>query len=268
MQPGWFISADMGGALPSFLCKFPANFSFFRTLMSMKAGTVALALALGMSLLANVALLARLREEPPPPAPRPPERVRPAAAAPVTEVVVVREESAPAAVAASPAAPPPARPAPVALAAVQADPQVLGVIRAQEEFGAFWKDLDRVFKARAKVEEERYAQSVIGSVLDFLNLPAGSRPAFDQALRDGSLRLADIRKEHDLAKQALPPKDKTNPAAQAAYQQQKDALDLRRDERTKAVVDGVKLHMDLKDPRHAELAGNLEKLLRNLAPRP
>ncbi|HEX7899551.1 MAG TPA: hypothetical protein VF950_17415 [Planctomycetota bacterium] len=227
--------------------------------------TAALAVALGLSLLGNVVLLTRLRgrEEPRAPAaaaPRAPERPAPVPAVDVPSEDVVRPE-APAAVAAP--APPPLRTSTPAPSAIR-DPLVLGVIQAQEDFGAFWKELDRVFKARAKLEESRYAQTVVGAVQDFLGLSDAARPGFDLALRGAARQLADTRKEYELARQGLPPKDKANPA----YQQQKDALDARYQERTASIVDGVKAHLDLKDPRHGELAGSLDRLLRNLAPRP
>ncbi len=222
--------------------------------------TSALAVALGLSLLGNVVLLSRLRDqkEPRPAAPRTPERApAPVQAAVPAEIIIVRAET-PAPV---PAAAPPPRTSTPAPPSIRHDPQVLGVIQAQEDFGAFWKELDRVFKARSKLEEGLYVRSVIEAVQDFLGLRG---PAFEQALRSGALQLAETRKEFDLAKQSLPPKDKTNPA----YQQQRDALDARFQERTKTIVDGVKIHLDPKVPRHMELEGNLERLLRNLAPRP
>ena len=228
----------------------------------------ALSIALAASLAGNVVLLTRRSgpAEPRPAAPVPAARTpdRPAPVAAPVEEAIVREEVRAKAVAPAPV-PKPSTPAPPA---IRHDPLILGVIQAQEEFGAFWKDLDRVFKARSKLEESRYSQSVIAAVQDFLGLPDAARPAFEQALRNAALQLAETRKEFDLARQSLPPKDKNNPAVYALYQQQKDALDLRYQERTKGVVDGVKAQLDLKNPRHGELAGNLEKLLRNLAPRP
>ena len=142
-------------------------------------------------------------------------------------------------------------------------PEVAQVIQAQEDVGALWKNLERIFKARPKLEEAPYQSAVIAAVHDFLRLPDAARPGFEQSLAVGALRLAEIRKEHELAKQALPPKDKSNPV----YVQQKEALDRRTEERTRAVVDGVAAHLDPRDARHAEFAGRLEKLLRYLGPR-
>ena len=220
--------------------------------------TAVLAVALGLSVLGNIVLLSRLRggDEPRPAAPRTPERPAPPvqAAAPPAEVVVIRPEAP------DPVPPPAPRTSTPAAPAIRHDPQVLGVIQAQDDFGAFWKELDRIFRARSKLDESLYARSIITAVQDFLRLPGST---FDQALRTGALQMAEARREHELARQALPPKEKNNPV----YQQQKDVLDARHQERAASIVNGVKAHLNPADPRHAEFAGSLEKLLRNLAPR-
>ncbi len=229
----------------------------------MKSSTAVLGALLALSLLFNAVAFVRLQDAPPPPvapppAPRPPRPEVPTSVAPVTVAPVARPAELPA-----PAAVPPPPPKP----SVVKDPQVLGVLEAQDDFGILWKELDRVFKARGKLDEAAYAQTVLTALGDFLGMSTSARSSFAEALQAGAASLAAARAEHQAAKDALPPKDKANVASLAVYQQQRDAIDLRYQERSKAAVDGVKSHLDLRQPRHAELAGNLEKLLRNLAPR-
>ncbi len=229
----------------------------------MKRSTAVLGALLALSLLFNAVAFVRLQETPPPvappPAPRPPRTEVPTSAAPIPAVSMPVARPADPLVVVSP--PPPAKPN------VVKDPQVLDVLEAQDDFGILWKELDRVFKARGKLDEAAYAQTVLTAVGEFLGMSTASRAAFAEALQAGAASLAAARAEHQAAKDALPPKDKSNVASLAVYQQQKDAIDLRYQERAKAAIDGVKSHLDLRQPRHAELAGNLEKLLRNLAPR-
>lgn len=232
----------------------------------MKNSTPVLGALLALSLLFNAVAFVRLQEAPPTPvASTPPPR--PLRAEPPTSYAapVYAAPSAPAARPAEPAVA--AVPPPMSKANVVKDPQVLGVLEAQDDFGVLWKELDRVFKARGKLDEPAYARTVLAAVGDFLGMSTSARAAFSEALQAGAASLAAARAEHQAAKDALPPKDKTNVAAQSVYQQQKDAIDLRYQQRAKAAVDGVKSHLDLQQPRHVELAGNLEKLLRNLAPR-
>jgi len=247
----------------------------------MKTGTVILAAALGVSVLFNLVAFARLRDRDEPKsaassgtprlareertAPAPPEE-RGFSTAPAP---AVREaESFPGAPAPQKSGSKKSGSDPLTLPSVRNDPQVLGVLEAQEEFGVFWKDLDRIFKARSKFDEAKYVQTVLTATEDFLLLPEASRPAFREAVKSATAGLGNVRRDYDAAKKALPPKDKSNAQAYAVYQQQKDGLDLRYNEQTRAVLDGVKAHMDLKQPRHAELASNLEKYLRNLMPKP
>lgn len=154
------------------------------------------------------------------------------------------------------------------VSSVRNDPKVTAVLDAQDSFNAFWKDLDRIFKARAKFEEPKYLEAVLGSTMDYLEIPESGRAAFSQAAAAASLSVANARKEYDAGRKALPPKDKTNAAAYAAYQQQKAAVDTRYQEQVKAAVDGLKVTLDINRPRHLEFASNAEKWLRNLAPRP
>lgn len=233
----------------------------------MKNSTAILGALLALSLLFNAVAFVRLQEAPPapvapPPVPRP---VRAELPTPSSDAPVYATPAP----AARPAEPPlvAAAPAPTPKANVVKDPQVLGVLEAQDDFGVLWKELDRVFKARGKLDETAYAQTVFSALGEFLGMSTSARAAFAEALQAGAASLAAARAEHQAAKDALPPKDKTNVASLAAYQQQKDAIDLRYQERSKAAVDGVKSHLDLRQPRHAELAGNLERVLRNLAPR-
>jgi hypothetical protein len=247
----------------------------------MKAGTVVLGMMLAVSGLVNLVLLARLRERgevkagAPAASPRaslrddrapqPARAERPLeAAVPLPSPVAEPAAAAPLTVKSGGAK---AAPAPITIPAVRNDPQVLGVLEAQEEFNVFWKDLDRVFKARSKFDEPKYFQTVVTATEDFLGLPESTRAAFREAAKSGASGLAYARREYDAARKALPPKDKANVAAYAAYQQQKEALDIRYQEQTRLAVEGVKVHLDPKQPRHAELASNLEKWLKNLAPK-
>jgi hypothetical protein len=247
----------------------------------MKMEAIVLRTLLGLSLLFNAVAFVRLRgrEEVGPAAPAPAPRPRAPEARPSGDD---RESPSPGFVpasipeAAAPSAPavpgavPSARSAsaaPGSIPAVRNDPQVRGVLEAQEDFGVFWKDLDRLFKARSKFDEAKYSQTVLAAVGDFLNLSPTSRGAFAGAVTSAASALAEAARQHDAAKNALPPKDKTNLAVYAAYQEQKAAVDLQYKERTRIATEGVKAHLDLAQPRHAELASNLEKLLKNLAPR-
>jgi hypothetical protein len=149
---------------------------------------------------------------------------------------------------------------------VRQDPRIAEVIDAQEKFSAFWKDLDKLFKAKGRVDDAQYFQAAVTTTADFLELPQASRAQFLEASRSGVAALVRSRQEYDAARSALPPKDKNNPAAYAVYQERKDAVDQRYQEQVKAAVSGVKAVLDPSRPRHAEFATQAERWLRNLVP--
>lgn len=151
---------------------------------------------------------------------------------------------------------------------VRNDPKVSEVLDAQDSYSAYWKDLDRVFKARSKFDESKYVQTVLAATVDYLELPENGRVAFSQAAQSAAVGVAQARKDYDAARKALPPKDKANPATYTAYQQQKDGIDARYQEQVKVAVESLKVALDPNRPRHAEFASNAEKWLRNIAPRP
>ena len=240
----------------------------------MKITLIGLGIALAVSLLFNMVLLGRLRDEEDlrttlQTAPRPSrseasvELGRPLEAPEPLPTI----RGAPLVVPAASTAKSPA-PAPAASSIVRNDPKVQEVLDAQDSFSAFWKDLDRVVKARARFDEAKYVQTVLTSTMDFLELPPSVRAPFSQAAQAAASAAAMARKDYDAARKALPPKDKSNAAAYADYQQRKDAVDLRYQTLMKTAVDGLRVHLDPNRPRHAEFASNSEKWIRNLAPRP
>lgn len=151
---------------------------------------------------------------------------------------------------------------------VRDDPAVAAVIDAQEKFNAFWKDLDQLFKAKSRLDDAKFLQAALSTTMDFLELQDAARPRFVEATRSGIAALQMARKDFDDARKALPPKDKTNPAATALYDQQKNAIDDQYKAQSKAAVDGLKSLLDAGRPRHAEFGSNAERWLRNLVPRP
>ena len=237
----------------------------------MNTRTAILSILLAASLLFNVVAFARLSDDEPAKAPAPEPRASRPAERP--------EEPAPLPAAAS-AAPAllkdvgaPAVPAPVktkasaVLAAAQADPKVREVLLAGEQFGAFWRDLDKVFKARGRLEETKYAGAVTSATADFLELGEPGRAQFEEAAKAAAARYGEARKEHDAAKQTLPPKDKSNASAYAAYQQQKEVVDARFQAQVKGAIDTLKPYLSPSDARHQEFLASAEKWLKNLAPR-
>ncbi len=148
---------------------------------------------------------------------------------------------------------------------LERDPKLMEILDAQDAFSAFWKQLDRVFKARDKLDEARYFQTVVASTADYLELQEPARSQFAVAAQAASRSAGDARRERDAAQKALPKKDKTDPAY-AAYQQQRDAIDARYVEQVKAAVDAVRPSVDAARPRHMEFMSNAGRWLRNLAP--
>lgn len=240
----------------------------------MKGGAAfaTVAILLGASVLLNIALLTRSRPPDPEPQPQRPmtQPVREAAVSPVPpagvytpvhEVPVARPvASAPASVATrAPAAP--SRPV------TYFDPSIEAVLDAQDKFGGFWKDLDRVFKAKDRLDETRYFNAVVGSTQEFLELGDPTRGHFAQATQNAVAEMARARKEREDAKKLLPPKDKANPAALAVYNQQKDAIDARYDERVKDAQAAVTGLLDQGRARHAEFSAHADRWLKNLVPK-
>lgn len=239
----------------------------------MKTSTAVLGGLLAVSVMLNLVALTRLKGvEKVEPAPVRPAGTTRTAPAPSAAVAAPSLPGLPAAatpvVPASPAPPTGAvDPEPQAFSAITSDPQVAAVLEAQAEHGRLWRDLDRVFKARDRLDEAKYLGTVMEATTEFLRLPAPQRPLFAQTARTAAEEVARARADHEAAKQSLPPKDKTNPAAYEAYRLQKDALDRRLEERSRAAAEVVKGRLDLGDPRHAEFASRLDRWLRNLAPK-
>jgi hypothetical protein len=150
---------------------------------------------------------------------------------------------------------------------VKADPTVAAVIEAQEEFGAYWKEMDQLFKAKSRLEEARFLQAALGATMDFLELSEAGRARFAQSTQSGILALQQARAEHEAARKTLPPKDKSNPALAAQHDQQKNAIDDRYKAQVKAAVDGLKAALDPARPRHVEFGSNAERWLRNVVPK-
>ncbi len=226
---------------------------------------VTLCVVLAGSALLNVILLSRTSE----PAMAPP---RASAWSPAKDVAPGDPPPTVAAPIPPPAELPPAPGAPPRTAfvppraGIRFDPAVEAVLDAQERFGGFWKDLERVFKAKDRLEEARFFQAVVGATQDFLELAEPARTQFALATQAGISELMRARKDRDDARSLLPPKDKANLAAYAAYQQQKDAVDARYDERVAAAVARVTALLDPSRPRHAEFSASAERWLRYQVP--
>jgi hypothetical protein len=246
----------------------------------MKGLPVLLGIALAVSVLFNVIAFVRLSDDDAPVTPTKPsapiDARKPMAVQSAAEAVLPSspaEAAAPAREAAPVAAATPAgKSAPSGAALTQPslrnDPKVREILQANEAYGAFWKDIDRLSKVRGKFDEPKYQQTVATATSDFLELGDPARGQFEEAARIAAGTYALARKEYDAAKAGLPPKDKSNPTAYAAYQQQKDALDLRYQTQVKAAVDSLKPYLDASDARHQEFLSNADKWLRTLAPRP
>lgn len=243
----------------------------------MKSLPVILGMLLAVSLLFNVVAFVRLGEDPPAVAPaRTPEARRAVPAerpAEIAPVAAAPERPASPGVEAAPAPVVPSAgkaPAPLSLTtpSLRNDPKVREVLQANESFNAFWKDLDKVYKVRNKFDEAKYTQAVMTATTDFLELGDPNRAQFEEAARVAAGSYAQVRREHDAARAALPQKDKSNPTSLAAYEQQKDAIDLRTQSQVKSVVDTLRPYLNASDARHQEFLQNADKWLRNLAPKP
>ena len=247
----------------------------------MKTLPVVLGAALALSLLFNVVAFVRLSDADAPVTPARTPNASEAKKAPASEsalesVLAVTPVDSPAsanAAAAMPAARPAAKGAPssgpaLTQASLRNDPKVREVLQANEAYGAFWKDIDRLSKVRGKFDEPKYQQTVMTATEEFLELGDPNRAQFEEAAKAAAGSYAQAKRVHDAAKAALPPKDKSNPTALAAYEQQKDALDLRYQTQIKSAVDSLKPYLNLSDARHQEFLSNADKWLRTLAPKP
>jgi hypothetical protein len=248
----------------------------------MKSLPVILGMLLAVSVLFNVVAFVRLADnEAPVVAARIPvaasETLRPVPAAEAPNDVLVAKNLEPAASpreAAAPVVPGKAggksgaSGATLTQASLRNDPKVREVLQANEAYGAFWRDIDRLSKVRSKFDEPKYQQSVLTATEEFLELGDPNRAQFEEAAKIAANNYAQAKKEADAAKAGLPPKDKANPTSYAAYQQQKDAIDLRYQTQIKAAVDSLKPYLNTNDARTAEFLSNADKWLRTLAPRP
>jgi hypothetical protein len=242
----------------------------------MKGLPVVLGIALAVSVLFNVVTFVRLSDDDAPVMPaKAPDTRKPMAAESAVEAVLAAApaEIAPAREAAPAAAGNPAAKATpsgptLTQASLRNDPKVREVLQANEAYGAFWRDIDRLSKVRSKFDEPKYQQTVTAATSDFLELGDPARAQFEEAARLAATSYAQAKKEYEAAKTALPPKDKSNPTAYAAYQQQKDALDVRYQTQVKAAVDSLRPYLNAADARHQEFLSNADKWLRTLAPRP
>ncbi len=234
---------------------------------------VTVCMLLGCSVMVNLIVIFRPREEAPTPrnAPALAAEARPAAPgeAPVPMAYADRSRSEPVRRTAE-AAPAEFRPGAVSApkgGSVKDDPAVAAVIEAQDSFGAFWKDLERLFKAKSRLDDAKVFETALGTTMDFLELPAGSRPRFFESARAGVALIAQARREYEAGRKAIPPRDKSNPASVALYDQQKNAVDDRYQEQVRVAVEGVKSNLDASRPRHVEFGGAAEKWLKSLVPK-
>lgn len=244
----------------------------------MKSLPVILGMLLAVSLLFNVVAFVRLGEEGQAPvAPTKAQEVRRSVsaertvehAAPlkVVEQASTRSvdpESAPVAPSGGRAAVPLA----LTTSSLRNDPKVLEVLQANEAYNAFWKDIDKLYKVRSKFDEPKYVQTVMTATSDFLELGDPNRAQFEEAARLAAGNYAQARRDHDAARAALPQRDKANPASVAAYEQQKDEIDLRYQTQIKSAVDTLRPYLLAGDARHQEFMQNADRWLRNLAPKP
>jgi hypothetical protein len=222
---------------------------------------------LGVSVLFNLVLLRRKSDEAP-------ARTRSAAPSavpqsPAAPAILAAAEPAPLRTESSsvPAAPVAAR-SPAPLSSVRSDPRVAEVLDAQEKFGAFWKDLGALFKAKGKLDDAKYFQTVVGSTSDFLELGEPARPQFHEASRFGVAVLRQARRDYDAARAALPVRNKADVAAEAVYQDRKNAVDARYQEQVNAAVKSVVATLDPARPRHAEFAAEAGRWLKSLVTNP
>jgi hypothetical protein len=239
--------------------------------------TIALVVLLFCSVLFNVVALVRMSDSPrPEPAGRLSAAAKPAPPAEPEwgpQGTDYRPPAEPAPRALAPRADsgaPPVEVVPLAaskVGSIRTDPRVAGVIDAQEKFGIFWKDLDKVFKARDRLEPEPYFQTVTQGTMDFLEIPEYQRGAFVSSTRAAVDAMARARREHAEARKLLPPKVKGDPAASAAYDQQKNAIDARYDAQAKSAMDMLGGNLDPKKPRHAEFIARSDNWLRYLVPK-
>ncbi len=233
----------------------------------MNRGYVVLGGLLGLSLLVNAVCIVRLNRPEAPPAARPSvakggeearqdPSVPKATEAPATTPTGAPSETPPAKAPAKPGTGP----------SFVNDPKVREVLDAQDLFGAYWKDLDRVFKARDRLDDASYIKTILAATGDYLELNDAQRAQFADAAQTAVQALATARKEYEDGRKALPPKgDKNDAAARAAYDEQRNALDARYDQRFADVVTNLKTPLEPGRARHAEFIAHMDKWLKNLA---
>ncbi len=242
---------------------------------------VLLGVLLGVSGLLNVVAFRKLNEDPPRPgssgpAPALPEG-RPVSAAPgadrsdlvLRELAALRREVAELRGVPPPvAAPPPDAGAASASAAAPpvatiGDPEVAEILNEQTQFRAFWKDLERVFDARGKIDEAKYFETVLDATADYLGIPANARSRFAEMTRVSITDVVQYRQDYEDARRALPSRTSENAAA---YDAQRRAMDTRYRDQMKLTVDRMKTQLDLNQARHVEFSGRIDRWLRELAP--
>ena len=212
------------------------------------------------SLLGNVILITR-SEDPPDARKTPPpvrsaanpsaERERSPVPGPVEKDVLPPDESTPA------VKPEPRTNSTAAFSSgVLEDPVVAGVVQAQEDFKAFWKDMERLADARKRLEYDRYFSASIEATQKFLGLSEPLRSKFGRQIRTAVAGLARARADYERAKEFYPPYDKKDPASYQLYKQQRDANKDRYQRAEDAAVEGVISLLDRNLPRHVEFASS------------
>ena len=169
----------------------------------MKGLPVLLGIALAVSVLFNVVAFVRLSDDDAPVMPaRAPVAIdarKPVAAESAVEAVLAAapvEALAPARESAAPSAPKstPSGPA-LTQTSLRNDPKVREVLQANEAYGAFWKDIDRLSKVRGKFDEPKYQQTVATASSDFLELGDPARGQFEEAARIAANNYAQAKQE-------------------------------------------------------------------------
>ena len=146
------------------------------------------------------------------------------------------------------------------------DPKVREVLDAQDTFGAYWKELDRVVKARDRLDEASYVKTILAATVDYLELNDLQRSQFAEASNTALQVMADARKDYEAGRKTLPPKgDKNDPAARTAYDNAKNALDAVYDQRVADATANLKVPLDTNRARHAEFIAHMDKWLKNLS---
>src|SRR5262245_18287683 len=163
----------------------------------MKSLPVILGMLLAVSVLFNVVAFVRMADDDAPAVPArtpvaPEVRKAPRAESALDDLLAAKapEVAAPTREAAAPPVAPRAggKPAPASgpsltQASLRNDPKVREVLQANEAYGAFWKDIDRLSKVRSKFDEPKYQQTVMTATTDFLELGDPNRAQFEEAAK-------------------------------------------------------------------------------------